>query len=190
MKFLSGKKILFFSLTILAVVFIVKYDQIAKQEERIYEILAENGFKQILHQEETKNGVVVFYIPDIKTDNDHETVSDLSAIYIERTWFGWKGTIDRGGYSTSVDRAITSQYLGRSGKSKNSPFPLLFGEIHQPEISTIQVVNKGNERIDEAKVITTDNNTIWFLFIDENIREISIQGLDVNGNLIKEAGVN
>lgn len=147
--------------------------------ESIHQILNERGYEKIVHQQEVDNGVVVFYIPNIQSNG---MVSELNSIFIKRTTLGWEGTNDRGGYSTSINEDISSQYLQKS--DKQSPFPMLYGEINNSDITQIKVINLESNHEYLAETIETESHNIWFVFLDDQEGEYEILGLSESNEVI------
>lgn len=155
---------------------------IFSKDESIRQILNELEYEEILYQEKVEKGVVVFYIPKIET-NDATNISELSSIFIKKTPFGWEGTYDRGGYSSSIREDITSQYLPKS--NSQSPFPMLYGEINNPEVNKIKIINSTNNNVYQAETVMADGHQIWFVFLDEN-QEVAyeVQGFSKTNEII------
>ncbi|MBM7571930.1 DUF4871 domain-containing protein [Aquibacillus albus] len=159
------------------------------KDESIRQIVNELDYDTILHQEEVNNGVVVFYIPNIETDDDDTNLSELSAIFIKKTLLGWEGTNDRGGYSSNIGEDITSQYLPKS--NRQSPFPMLYGEINNQEVDRIKVINLENNAEYHAETVIMENHHIWFVFLDEMEEgKYEIQGLSETNEMITSITVD
>ncbi|WP_407268496.1 hypothetical protein [Radiobacillus sp. PE A8.2] len=158
------------------------------KNESIKQILNEFGYDQIIYQKDVENGVVVIYDPDIKSDQDAAS-SDLSAIFIKKSILGWQATNDRGGYTSSVKEDISSQYLAKS--NSQSPFPMMYGEINNAEITQIKVINEETNEEYLAETISGEEKQIWFTFLDENIEgTYEIHGLSNTGEVIFSKSVN
>ncbi|WNF35228.1 hypothetical protein RJD24_12200 [Bacillaceae bacterium IKA-2] len=162
------------------------HDRTGGMNEDIHQILLDfGGYNEILHKEVVEHGVVVFYIPNIKSPDEEVSASELGAIFIKKTLFGWEGTFNRGGYSTSIPENFTSKYLPQFGTENNSPFPILFGEIINPEITQMNIISDENNILHEAKVITTGYHKIWFVFLDEEKQlDYEVQGLSYTNEII------
>ncbi|SES12301.1 hypothetical protein [Salipaludibacillus aurantiacus] len=160
--------------------------------EGIYQILNEVGYQEVVHKEEVETGVVVFYAPDIQTNDMDTEVAELGAIFIEKTLWGWEETFDRGAYTTSINEEvtnITSQYLSQS--HSQSPFPMIYGEIMNPNIVEIKVINLESNKEYEAEITIKESHKIWFVFVDNNEEtNYEVQGLSEKGEVVTSNLVN
>lgn len=148
------------------------------------QIIAEQGYNNIIHTEKLENGVVVFYIPDDMNNNTDEETS-LSASFIKKTNFGWTETFDIGGHSSSGKPDLTSQYLYKS--DEKSPFPMLFGAINNLKIQDIKVINsKQNSNPIQAIIIDNEKQRIWYALLNQqnNDIEFEIRGLTDDGEIV------
>ena len=179
-------------ITILSIPIIDNFIHERTGDAGINQIMNEVGYKNILHQEEVDNGVVVFYIPDIESNDMDNEVSDLSSIFIKRNIFGVEETQDRGTFSTNLSDDLTnftSQYLPKS--DEHSPFPMVFGEINNPDITKIKIKDLKSDQVYEAEVISTDSHVLWYSFLNKNEREMyEVRGLSEEGEVIASNVVN
>jgi hypothetical protein len=147
------------------------------KEQEYNEILQDERIDTLIHQEKMDKGVVLFYIPNVKSDGEL-----IEAMFIEKTYFGWKASsLYRGGGSSL--QPIPTIFLPRmSGKS------LLFGFNPNENIDEIKVDYRYRNSFKEiqAKTLTNKKRHIWFAFVEEPKVEThyTIKGFS-DGNLTK-----
>jgi hypothetical protein len=155
----------------------------SNNEKELNAILQDERIRTLIHQEEVPNGIVIFYVPNIKGDGTAE--ASFEAKFIKKTITGWKATLDRGGTSGTLDQDIYSQYLTKF--DSKSPFPMLFGEITNPNIEKIMVEYQDGQKVNHVKTIKEKGEQIWFVFVDEPKEETTyiIKGFTSSGQLIE-----
>jgi peptide methionine sulfoxide reductase MsrB len=155
----------------------------SNNDKELNAILQDERIRTIIHQEEVPNGIVIFYVPNIKGDGTAE--ASFEARFIKKTITGWKATLDRGGTSGTLDQDIYSQYLTKF--DSKSPFPMLFGEITNPNIEKIMVQYQDGQKVNHVKTIKEKGEHIWFVFVDEPKEETTyiIKGFTSSGQLIE-----
>ncbi len=156
----------------------------------VEEVLNEGrNISTILHKEELKNGVLVFYIPDIRGES--KAVSQLSVEYLEKTLRGWRFSYNGGGYSTGIDDLVHFERL-HNDNDKNTPLPLFYGEIKGLDIQEVLLIDLETEVKKEANIIDIgrkpgmDNDMrVWYVTIDEpENSNFIIQGLGSSGEIL------
>ncbi len=132
------------------------------QTERLEEILTPYMYEEIIHQEKVEHGVVVFFT---QQTNKEERYTQIHALFIQRTQDGWMETFDRGSHSFLEKEELSQQLLSPS--TEESPFPLVFGKIINPEIAEVIVSRGESEQKYPVEIITTENGErYWFSFVD------------------------
>jgi len=148
-------------LIILVVVYVYTFQlsQFAKTPE---EALIKNGMNisRIVYEEKVKDGVVVFLIKSINNDSDYIS----SAQYVKQNLFGWK-RIWGGEHSGNITQSFTSQYFDYV---KDTPFPMIFGEVKDPKIGHIMIKDIDNNKEKEAQIVGNVSNRMWFVSLDMN----------------------
>jgi len=154
------------------------------ENKEFSEILQDERIGVLVHQEEVENGVVIFYVPNIKGDIPPK--ASFEARFIQKNLFGWEETFDRGGTTGTLENQLYSMYLNKY--SKKSPFPMLFGEFTNPEIEKIVFENEKDKKVIEAKIVETNGKHFWFAFIEEPKEKIKfkIKGYSAHGELIEK----
>ncbi|WNF38382.1 hypothetical protein RJD24_08160 [Bacillaceae bacterium IKA-2] len=145
------------------------------------EILQDERIDILVHQEEVDNGVVIFYVPNIKGEKQKV---NFEARFIQKKLFGWEETYDRGGTIGTLKDNLYSMYLKKY--SKKSPFPMLFGEFTNPEIETIKIEYENDTKVIEAKIVENNGKHFWFAFIEEDKIKFTIKGYSINGELLEK----
>jgi hypothetical protein len=155
----------------------------SNSEQELNAILQDERIRTLIHQEEVPNGIVIFYVPNVKGDGTAE--ASFEARFIKKTITGWKATLDRGGTSGTLDQDIYSQYLAKL--DSQSPFPMIFGEISNPNIEKIMVEYQDGQKVNDVKTIKEKGEHIWFAFVDKPKEETTyiIKGFSSSGQLIE-----
>ncbi|MCG1023394.1 hypothetical protein [Sutcliffiella horikoshii] len=143
--------------------------------ERLEEILAPYEYNEILHVEEVTEGVVVFFTRTIKKDIN---IDVLHATFIKKTKYGWDESTE-GAEHTIQEKEDLSHQLITPG-SEESPFPLVFGKILNPDISSVLVRMVERKQEYPAEIIVSENGSkYWFTFAEIDREEIfEIHGLN------------
>ncbi|MDD2234655.1 MAG: hypothetical protein PHV03_07070 [Desulfitobacteriaceae bacterium] len=137
---------------------------------------------EIVHTEEVKDGVVVFYKKNIGSEGE----SNASG-YIKKTIWGWEWSYG-GEHSDSIGNGFSTQYFPYS---KDTPFPLLFGEIKDQKIKQIIILKIDQENDSEAKIIGTNSDIMWFTFLDKSEGpRFTIIGLSGEGTTLYSETIN
>lgn len=149
--------------------------------EKLEEILAPYQYHEILHVQEVDTGVVVFYTHMIKKDVN---IEELNAMFIKRTEDGWEDSMEGGSHTFLEKEDLSHQLLIAS--SDESPFPLVFGKIINPEIVAVLLSDVESKQEYTAEIITSDGGDhYWFTFVDVSPEEIfEIQGFNSEGESI------
>lgn len=159
----------------LVLLFLISVLSACASEEDLTKQIKELDY-DVVHIEEVEDGVVVFHKPG--NVGEEQTVSSMGAHFIKQNPFEWEVTNDQGTYMSGIDKPIFSQYLLKSDKI--SPFPMLYGEIKDPIIHIIRVVNEQDPTTyEEATVMERNGHRFWYLFLDEptDPTTFEIQGL-------------
>lgn len=142
--------------------------------ERLEEILAPYEADEILHVEEVDEGVVVFFTRYIKKDINIEV---LHATFIKKTKNDWEESTE-GAEHDLLDKDDLSHQLV-TPSSEESPFPLVFGKINNPDISRVLVKVVENKQEYPAEIIVSETGKrYWFTFAEIGREEMfEIHGL-------------
>lgn len=168
-----------FSLMLLVAIFIVGCSIGEKEKDKpiikgktLEEIISkiDRNIFLILHKEEVQNGILVFYIPD--THGNSGVESKIGVGYLKKTPFGWEMSYKGGAYSTGIEQAIHYEFLP-DDKNENTPLPMFYGDIKEPDIKQVFVVDLKNGTEKQAKIISVDKKAdmtsefdIWYVLID------------------------
>ncbi|WP_434512150.1 hypothetical protein [Desulfitobacterium sp. AusDCA] len=114
---------------------------------------------RIIHTEEVKDGVVVFYKKSIGNAEE----SNASG-YVKKTLWGWVWAWG-GEHSDSASKGFSAQYFPYA---EDAPFPLAFGEIKDQQIKQIEVMDNNRTNDKEAKIIGKGKDLMWFSFLDKS----------------------
>ena len=138
---------------------------------------------KVIHEEKVMDGEVVFFYKSINGGKDFTVASG----YIKKTLWGWKWAI--GGEHTHSEPGqptITAQYFPAT---QNTPFPLAFGEISDPQI--VQVSVKTVKRLidKEVRIVKNGTSSIWFVFLNPSDgTKIEVTGLSQSGQTLASEG--
>lgn len=137
---------------------------------------------KVVHTEEVKDGVVVFYKKSV--GNGGET---NASGYVKKTLWGWEWAWG-GEHSDSASMGFSAQYFPYS---EGTPFPLVFGEIKDHQIKQIKVLEKDPANDNEAKIVGTSTDLMWFVFLDKSEGPIfTIIGLSNEGTTLYSETIN
>lgn len=115
---------------------------------------------KIIYEEKLDDGAVVFFYKEINGGKDHT----LAAGFLKKAFRGWKWIY--GGEHSEPSQMITAQYFPYTGDAApETPFPLAFGEITNPEIVKIELQTENWEVQKEARVVENEGTRIWYLFL-------------------------
>ncbi|MHB8127289.1 MAG: hypothetical protein ACYDEJ_17030 [Desulfitobacteriaceae bacterium] len=123
-------------------------------EKTIEEAIEKTGRRgsSIIYQEEVNGGIVVF---------TKRTTGDAYVIdsgFIKKGLLGWKW-IWGGGYSG---------YYGQYFQAiSGTPFPMLFGDINNEQITKVNIKDVEHNNSKEAKIVGNCNDRIWFTFLNK-----------------------
>lgn len=158
-----------------------------------YHSLNISGFEmdEIVHNEWTNDGVVVFYTR--KYGQKDEEYADLNLEYWKKTLLGWKW-VTGGSYQFSSlkilkqKRGLIFEYVAGTEPdgSGKPPLPIVYGESFNPDVVNIELTNKQTQYKQVAKMIHIQNGrTIWFVRFPFSMgTHIEIQGLDEAGKAV------
>jgi hypothetical protein len=137
---------------------------------------------RIIHAEEVKDGVVVFYKKSVGNAGE----SNASG-YVKKTFWGWEWAWG-GEHSDSASKGFSAQYFPYT---EDAPFPLVFGEIKDQQIKQIKVLDKNRTNNKEAKIIGTGKDLMWFAFLDKSEGpNFTITGLSGEGTTLYSETIN
>ena len=166
------------SIVILGLVGGVYLFHMNKGTETVIGAIEQSGrhVSQMIHQEKVKDGVVVFFRRDI--GNGYT----LDSGFIKKGLLGWKW-VWGGGFS-----GYSGQYFPSVAKT---PFPLVFGEVKSQGIEKVEIRDNEHKETKVAKVVGTDNNRIWFMFLDKSDGpNFDIVGLSNKGEVLDSKSIN
>lgn len=134
--------------------FIVMYNSSSKT---IQEALSTSHPERIdiIHEENTKHGIIVFY---------HQlSNNDFSVAVVKKRFGNYKVIYSgaQGDINSSLDRfGFTYMYFPGIGKTSS---PMYFGMIRNPEITQIKIIEKERNREAQAKIIEGTDARVWFM---------------------------
>ena len=166
------------SILILGLVFGIYLFHTNKGAGTVIEAIEQSGrhVNLMIHQEKVQNGVVIFFKSDV--GNEYS----LNSGFVKQGLFGWKW-VWGGGFS-----GYSGQYFP---SDVGTPFPLLFGEIKSQGIEQVKIFDKEHKETKVAKVVGTDNNRIWFLFLDKSDGpDFEIVNLSNKGEVLDSKSIN
>lgn len=152
-------KLITFSVILVLILIIITTIIMGKGEKTIEEALKVDNQNpiNILHEEEVSNGVVVFY--------NHPNKDDLNAHFIKKKLIGWEYVY--GGVQGEISLVIEKRavVVNSFPKIKNTPFPMFYGIVGNPDIVKIRVIGTESKKEYDAKIVSENN--IWILFMEE-----------------------
>lgn len=104
----------------------------------------------VLHQEDVKNGVIVFYKTDVGEGYDY------CADFVKKTLLGWKW-VWGGGYGGSHELYFQDV--------DGTPFPMLYGDITDPETTTVTIKETTHNKSVDAQIVGPSDDRIWFVLL-------------------------
>jgi len=150
----------------------------------IVEAIQKSGrnVSKVVDTEEVKGGVVVFYKKAIGNGG----VTNASG-YIKKTLWGWEWAWG-GEHSDSTPMGFSAQYFPYV---KTTPFPLVFGEIKDPNVKFIDVSENGTTNKVQAKIVGTGTDLMWYVFLDKSAGpDFTITGLSNSGSILYTQSLN
>lgn len=150
----------------------------------IVEAIQKSGrnVSNLVDTENVKGGVVVFYKKAIGNGG----VTNASG-YIKKTLWGWEWTWG-GEHSDSTPMGFSAQYFPYV---KTTPFPLVFGEIKDPNVKSIDVSENGTTNKVQAKIVGTGTDLMWYVFLDKLAGpDFTITGLSNSGSILYTQSLN
>lgn len=150
----------------------------------IVEAIQKSGrnVSKVVGTEEVKGGVVVFYKKTIGNGG----VTNASG-YIKKTLWGWEW-VWGGEHSDSTPMGFSAQYFPYV---KTTPFPLVFGEIKDPNVKFIDVSENGTTNKVQAKIVGTGTDLMWYVFLDKSTGpDFTITGLSNSGSILYTQSLN
>lgn len=124
-------------------------------EKTIEEALEKAGRRgsDIIYQEKVNGGEVVF------TKRITGDAYTIDSGYVKNGLLGWRW-IWGGGFS-----GCSGQYFQAT---PGTPFPMLFGDINNAQISVVKITDVEHNYSKEVKIVGTGNDRIWFTFIHKS----------------------
>ena len=166
----------------------VQKNQLAVRGKTVEEALnrSSRNVSLILHKEEVKNGILVFYIPRIDTQAE----SKLALEYIRKTPEDWEMSYKGGMYSSS-GQTVYFQFFPDDG-DKNTPLPLVYGEIKDQDIKQVLVVDLKAQIQKKANIICLakkpgmgDDMRVWYITLDKTqSSEYEVKGIGSTGEVL------
>lgn len=156
----------------------------------IEEAIEKSGrhIEKIIYVEGLDDGAIVFFHKAINQGKDHT----IAAGFLKKAFQGWKWIY--GGEHSDPGQMITAQYFPYTGDANiETPFPLAFGEITNPEIVRIKLQTKNWEGQKEARVVGNEGTRIWYVFLSHSEGYVTkVIGYSESGEIInsRDLGVN
>lgn len=133
---------------------------------------------KVIHQEKVKGGEVVFFYKSINGGKDYT----MAAGYIKKTLWGWEWAIGGEGSHAGPEQPITEQYFP---STKDSPFPLAFGEIFDSQIVKVRVQTEKGTTDKETSIVENGTTKIWYVFLYPSDGPlIKVVGLGQSGQIL------
>jgi hypothetical protein len=146
---------------------------------------------QIIHEEPVNGGTLVFIKHYYQKDGN-----DLEIDYIRKTWLGWKWTWG-GMFGNGGNMGITKSMLSYMVMPKitgiNTPFPIVYGDVLDPSINNVIVVENGSTPVKHTgKIVRSKTgHTIWFAYLPTSSTvPYEIQALNTNGDIVASKTIN
>ncbi len=137
---------------------------------------------KIIHEEKVKGGEVVFFYKSINGGKDFTVASG----YIKKTLWGWEWVYGGEHSHSEPGQPMTAQYFPTT---QNTPFPLAFGEISDPQIVRVSVQTAKRIIEKEGRIVQNNNMRIWFVFLNSlDCTKIEVTGLSQSGQTIASKG--
>jgi len=114
---------------------------------------------KVIREEKVKGGEVVFFYKSINGGKDYT----MAAGYIKKTLWGWEWVIGGEGLHAGLGRSITAQYFP---PTQNTPFPLAFGDVSDPQIVRISVQTEIGTTDKETSIVENGTTRIWYVFLN------------------------
>lgn len=115
--------------------------------------------EKVIHEEKVKGGETVFFYKSINGGKDYT----MAAGYIKKTLWGWEWVIGGEGSHAGPGQLITAQYFP---STQNTPFPLAFGDVSDPQIARISVQTEKGTTDKETSIVKNGTTRIWYVFLN------------------------
>ncbi|EGW39303.1 hypothetical protein [Desulfosporosinus sp. OT] len=132
---------------------------------------------KVIHLEKIMDGDVVFFYKSINGGKD----TTLAAGYTKKTFWGWEW-VNGGEQSRASEepgQSITVQYFPAT---KDTPFPIAYGEISDPQIIRVSVQTDKRAKEKEASIVKNGTTSIWFVFLNPS------DGTQIRANGLSQSG--
>lgn len=143
---------------------------------------------QVIHKESVKEGMLLF----IKRFNKEEG-TDLQLEFVRKTWLGWKWGWGGGFSIGSITNSSLDYMVMQKINGIKTPFPLVYGEVFNPSITTINIVTEGqNAGVYAAEMIEAQaEHKIWLTLLPESLSPpFEIQALNAKGDIVVRKTIN
>ncbi|WP_407310376.1 hypothetical protein [Desulfosporosinus sp. SB140] len=114
---------------------------------------------KIIHEEKVTGGEVVFFYKSINGGNN----STVASGYVKKTLWGWEWAYGGEHSHSEPGLPITAQYFP---STKDTPFPLAFGEISDSQIVRVNVQTDKRTIDKETRIVNNGTTRIWFVFLN------------------------
>jgi hypothetical protein len=165
---------------------------LGRTPEEALQKLRHYPFMEIVHEEPVNGGTLLFIKRYYQKDG-----TDLEIAYLRKTWFGWKwtwGGMFGSGGSLGGTKSVLSYMVMPRVKGINTPFPMIYGDILDPSVNNIIIVEKGGSNPGKysAKIAgSKTGHTVWFAYLPTSSTvPYEIQALNVNGVIVASKIVN
>jgi len=140
--------------------------------------------EKVIHKEKVKGGEVVFFYQSINAGKD----STMASGYINKTLWGWDWAYGGGHTHSGLDQPITEQYFP---STKDTPFPLAFGEISDSQIVQVRVQTEQGTTDKETTIVENGAARIWYVFLNPSEGPLTkVFGLGQSGQILASKELN
>lgn len=112
---------------------------------------------KIVYREKVNDGEVVFFHRGINGAKDYT----IDSGYVKKNLWGWEWIY--GGGHSEPGQSITGQYFPTT---KETPFPLAFGQITNSGIVRVSVQTENGPTNRETRIVENGTTRIWFVFLN------------------------
>jgi hypothetical protein len=164
---------------------------LGRTPEEALQKLRHYPFMQIVHEEPVNGGTLLFIKRYYQKDG-----TDLEIEYLRKTWFGWKwtwGGMFGSGGNLGGTKSVLSYMIMPKVKGINTPFPIIYGDILDPSVNNVIVVENSSTPIKyTAKIAKSKTgHTVWFAYLpDSSTASYEVKALNTNGDIVASKTIN
>ncbi|WP_136603726.1 hypothetical protein [Paenibacillus dokdonensis] len=151
---------------------------------------------EVVQEQKKGDGDVVFYLRYIHRRNPRPVIS---VDYTSRALMGWRWVTGGGHTMMETDEAMAEQERLDAQWSvqwlpgeDETPFPLLFGAVVNPDIASVTVTDAKTATTETAVMIDAGKDLrIWYLFVDESLgMDFTLHALSAEGDVLSTQQLN